>query len=139
MSKEMLFLCDTYTEFLQKNNLPHRCASELLYSSDTMNKLTVSQTYWLENFISTWDIIATHAQETTMKQLHEFYVTRKCTKMEYFTVKAESMEQAKYEAEHGYDYYDFDWEEFDYETVNIKEQEIPEQQLTLASVGMVVL
>ena len=66
MSKEMLFLCDTYTEFLQKNNLPHRCASELLYSSDTMNKLTVSQTYWLENFISTWDIIATHAQETTM-------------------------------------------------------------------------
>ena len=66
MSKEMLFLCDTYTEFLQKNNLPHRCASELLYSSDTMNKLTVSQTYWLENFISTWDIIATHTQETTM-------------------------------------------------------------------------
>ena len=66
MSKEMLFLCDTYTEFLQKNNLPHRCASELLYGSDTMNKLTVSQTYWLENFISTWDIIATHAQETTM-------------------------------------------------------------------------
>ena len=66
MSKEMLFLCDTYTEFLQKNNLPHRCASELLYSSDTMNKLTVSQTYWLENFISTWDIIALHAQETTM-------------------------------------------------------------------------
>ena len=66
MSKEMLFLCDTYTEFLQKNNLPHRCASELLYGSDTMNKLTVSQTYWLENFISTWDIIALHAQETTM-------------------------------------------------------------------------
>ena len=140
MSKEMLFLCDTYTEFLQKNNLPHRCASELLYSSDTMNKLTVRQTYWLENFISTWDIIATHAQEIIMTaQLHEFYVTRKCTKMEYFTVKAESMEDAKYEAEHGYDYYDFDWEEFDYETVNIKEQEIPEQQLTLASVGMVVL
>ena len=69
MSKEMLFLCDTYTEFLQKNNLPHRCASELLYSSDTMNKLTVSQTYWLENFISTWDIIALHAQETTMNTI----------------------------------------------------------------------
>ena len=69
MSKEMLFLCDTYTEFLKKNNLPHRCASELLYSSDTMNKLTVSQTYWLENFISTWDIIALHAQETTMNIL----------------------------------------------------------------------
>ena len=72
-------------------------------------------------------------------QLHEFYVTRKCTKMEYFTVKAESMEQAKYEAEEGYDQYDFDWEEFDYETVEIEEQEIPEQQLTLASVGLVVL
>ena len=67
-------------------------------------------------------------------QLHEFYVTRKCTKMEYFTVKAESMEQAKQEAEDGCDYYDFDWEEFDYETVEIKEQEIPEQQLTLSGV-----
>ena len=40
-------------------------------------------------------------------QLHEFYVTRKCTKYEYFTVKAESMEEAKYEAENGFDYYDF--------------------------------
>ena len=48
---------------------------------------------------------------TTKPYLHEFYVTRKCTKYEYFTVKAESMEDAKYEAEHGYDYYDFDWEE----------------------------
>ena len=73
------------------------------------------------------------------KQLHEFYVTRKCTKMEYFTVMAESMEEAKYEAECGYDYKDFDWDEFDYETVEIKEQEIPEQQLTLSSVGLVVL
>ena len=54
--------------------------------------------------------------------------------MEYFTVKAESMEQAKQEAEDGWDYYDFDWEEFDYETVNIEEQEIPEQQLTLSGV-----
>ena len=67
-------------------------------------------------------------------QLHEFYVTRKCTKYEYFTVKAESMEQAKYEAEHGWDYYDFNWEEFDYETVDIVEQEIPEQQLTLSGI-----
>ena len=49
------------------------------------------------------------------------------------------MEQAKYEAEEGYDYYDFDWEEFDHETVEIEEQKIPEQQLTLASVGLVVL
>ncbi len=67
-------------------------------------------------------------------QLHEFYVTRKCTKYEYFTVRAESLEQAKYEAEHGWDYYNFEWEEFDYETVEIKEQEIPEQQLTLSGV-----
>ena len=65
---------------------------------------------------------------------HEFSVTRKCTKYEYFTVKAESMEQAKDEAENGWDYYDFDWEECDYETVEIKEQEIPEQQLTLSGV-----
>ena len=64
----------------------------------------------------------------------EFYITRKCTKMEYFTVIAESLEQAKYEAEFGYDYYNFDWDEFDYETVDIKEQEIPEQQLTLSGV-----
>ena len=68
------------------------------------------------------------------RQLHEFYVTRKCTKYEYFTVMAESMDEAKYEAEHGCDYYNFDWEEFDYETVEIKEQEIPEQQLTLSGV-----
>ena len=65
---------------------------------------------------------------------HEFYVTRKCTKYEYFTVKAESMEQAKDEAENGGHYYDFDWEECDYETVEINEQEIPEQQLTLSGV-----
>ena len=67
-------------------------------------------------------------------QLHEFYVTRKCTKYEYFTEKAESMEEAKYEAENGFDYYDFDWEEVDYETVDIEEQEIPVQQLTLSGV-----
>ena len=75
-----------------------------------------------------------------MKQdyTHEFYVTRKCTKYEYFTVRANSMEEAKeeaeYEAEQGIDYYDFDYDEFDYETVEIKEEEIPEQQLTLSGV-----
>ena len=52
------------------------------------------------------------------KQLHEFYVTRKCTKMEYFTVKAESMEEAEWEAENGNEYFDFDWEEFDFEIVD---------------------
>ena len=65
---------------------------------------------------------------------HEFYVPRKCTKYEYFTVRANSMEEAKEEAECGFDYYDFDWEEMDYETVEIKEEEIPEQQLILSGV-----
>ena len=46
---------------------------------------------------------------------HEFYVTRKCTKYEYFTVRANSMEEAKDEVETGWDYYDFDYEEFDLE------------------------
>ena len=69
---------------------------------------------------------------------HEFYVTRKCTKYEYFTVRANSMEEAKEEAECGFDYYDFDWEEMDYETVEIKEEEIPEQQLILSGVLQLV-
>ena len=54
----MLFLCDVYDAWLIKNKLPHRCASELLYGADTMDKLTVRQSYWLEDFISTWDVIA---------------------------------------------------------------------------------
>ena len=58
---------------------------------------------------------------------HEFYVTRKCTKMEYFTVRANSMEEAEWEAENGNEYFDF-------ETVEIKEEEIPEQQLTLSGI-----
>ena len=58
MSKEMLFLCDVYDAWLSKNKLQHRSASEILYGADTMNKLTVNQSYWLESFISTWDIIA---------------------------------------------------------------------------------
>ena len=69
MPKEMLFLCDVYTQWLEENELPHRCASELLYGKDTMNKLRINQVYWLENFISTWDIIATHAQENQMTNL----------------------------------------------------------------------
>ena len=40
---------------------------------------------------------------------HEFYVTRKCTKMEYFTVRANSMEEAKEEAENGNEYFDFNF------------------------------
>ena len=49
-------------------------------------------------------------------------------------VKAESMEEAIWEAENGNELFDFDWEEFDFETVEIKEQEIPELQLTLSGV-----
>ena len=57
MSKEMLFLCDVLTDWCKKNKFPHRCASDLLYCDDTKGRLTGNQVYWLENFISTWDII----------------------------------------------------------------------------------
>ena len=57
MSKEMLFLCDVYDKWLDENDLPHRCASDILYGQDAM-ALTSNQKYWLESFISTWDIIA---------------------------------------------------------------------------------
>ena len=69
MPKEMLFLCDVYTKWLKENNLPHQCASDILYGKDTMNILTVNQPYWLENFISTWDIIAQNAQENIMTKI----------------------------------------------------------------------
>ena len=58
MSKEMLFLCDVYTNWLEENELPHLCAYELLYVKDTMNKLRINKIDWLQNFISTWDIIS---------------------------------------------------------------------------------
>ena len=67
-------------------------------------------------------------------QLHEFYVPRKCTKMEYYMVKAESMEEAIWEAENGNEFFNFDWDEYDHEIVEIEEQEIPELQLTLSGV-----
>ena len=69
MPKEMLFLCDIYTKWLEENDLPHQCASDILYGKDTMNRLTLNQTYWLENFISTWDVIAQYAQENQMTNL----------------------------------------------------------------------
>ena len=69
----------------------------------------------------------------TKPYLHEFYVTQKCTTYKYYTVEAESMEEAKEKIED--DDMDLqDWEEFDYETVEIEEQVIPEQQLTLSGV-----
>ena len=53
----MLFLCDVFDKWLDENDLPHRCASDILYGQDAM-ALTSNQKYWLESFISTWDIIA---------------------------------------------------------------------------------
>ena len=58
MSKEMLFLCDVYTKWLEQNELPHRCASELLYGKDTMNKLRInsmhSESFMLSDLWTIW-------------------------------------------------------------------------------------
>ena len=59
MSKEMLFLCDVYDAWLSKNKLPHRSADDILYGENAC-KLTPNQTYWLESFIATWEVIAEH-------------------------------------------------------------------------------
>ena len=59
MSKEMLFLCDVFDKRLDENNLPHRSADDILYGQDAM-ALTTNQKYWLESFISTWEVIAEH-------------------------------------------------------------------------------
>ena len=59
MSKEMLFLCDVFDKWLDENELPHRSACDILYGENAC-KLTGNQTYWLESFISTWDVIAEH-------------------------------------------------------------------------------
>ena len=59
MSKEMLFLCDVYDKWLDENELPHRSACDILYGENAC-KLTGNQTYWLESFISTWDVISEH-------------------------------------------------------------------------------
>ena len=61
MSKEMLFLCDVYDKWLDENELPHRSACDILYGENAC-KLTGNQTYWLESFIATWDVIAEHCQ-----------------------------------------------------------------------------
>ena len=53
----MLFLCDVYDLWLEENNLPHQCASDILYGQNAC-KLTPRQSYWLESFIATWDIIS---------------------------------------------------------------------------------
>ena len=57
MTKEMLFLCDVLKAWCKKNHFPLMCASDLLHDADTKGKLTGMQKYWLESFISTWDIV----------------------------------------------------------------------------------
>lgn len=57
MTREMLFLCDVLEAWCKKNHFPHRCASDLLHNDDTKGRLTGNQVYWLESFISTWDIV----------------------------------------------------------------------------------
>ena len=64
MTKEMLFLCDVLAEWCKKNKFPHRCASDLLHSTDTKGRLTGMQKYWLEGFISTWDIVNQNSGNT---------------------------------------------------------------------------
>ena len=71
----------------------------------------------------------------TKPYLHEFYVTQKCTTYKYYTVDAESMEEAKEKIDND-DMELQDWEEFDWETVEIEEQKIPVQQLALPLSGV---
>ena len=59
MPKEMLFLCDVFDKYLDENGLPHRSADDILYGENAC-KLTGNQKYWLESFISTWEVIAEH-------------------------------------------------------------------------------
>lgn len=44
-------IVDQYQEWLNSNNLPHKCAYELLASGN----LTQDQEAWLENFIDMWE------------------------------------------------------------------------------------
>ena len=44
MSKEMLFLCDVFDDWLDENNLPHRSADDILYGENAC-KLTGNQTF----------------------------------------------------------------------------------------------
>ena len=55
----MLFLCDVYDAWLDENELPHRCACDILYGAD-LDKLTNPILLVRESFISTWDVIAEH-------------------------------------------------------------------------------
>ena len=59
MSREMLFMCDVYDAWLDKHNLPHWSADDILYGENA-RRLTGNQKYWLESFIATWEVIAEH-------------------------------------------------------------------------------
>ena len=50
MTKEMLFLCDVYTNWCDSQNLPNfYSADDLCYGRDTKDKLTLKQKNWLES------------------------------------------------------------------------------------------
>ena len=64
MTKEMLFLCDVYTNWCDTQNLPNfYSADDLCYGRDTKDKLTLKQKNWLETFIDVWDCINQNTQE----------------------------------------------------------------------------
>ena len=70
MTKEMLFLCDVYTNWCDSQNLPNfYSADDLCYGRDTKDKLTLKQKNWLETFIDVWDVVNQHTQEEFMENV----------------------------------------------------------------------
>ncbi len=57
MSSQMLFLIDVYSDWCKKNKFPRVCASDLLEMPEYNGRLNLLQKTWLENFISTWDLV----------------------------------------------------------------------------------
>ena len=75
MSKEMLFLCDVYDAWLSKNKVPHRCASQILYGADTMDKLTVTVPFTVDELYETiklYDILRDMDFELSETQVEVF-------------------------------------------------------------------
>ena len=70
MTKEMLFLCDVYTNWCDSQNLPNfYSADDLCYGRATKDKLTLKQKNWLETFIDVWDVVNQHTQEKFMENV----------------------------------------------------------------------
>ena len=70
MTKEMLFLCDVYTNWCDSQNLPNfYSADDLCYGRDTKDKLTLKQKNWLETFIDVWDVVNQYTQEKFMENV----------------------------------------------------------------------